>query len=232
MDATAIGPTVRWARKRAGMTQHELAQATGLPQPSIARIESGAVVPRTATLITILHAAGHRLAIEPIGSVVDREAIRRQLALTVPRRTQLALGRAAKDPMTSPVRILRRLRRFSVPFVLVGDLAEVAHGALGKVGGLIEVCVATTDIARERLELARKDLGESADPSRLHVLTSTVAGDDYDVLVRNAVRLRVDAGLLVPVAAVQDLIRVRRARRAPDDEAAAATLAAILDESA
>jgi predicted transcriptional regulator len=71
MDVTAVGQSVRWARKRAGMTQHELAHATGLPQPSIARIESGAVVPRTTTLITILHATGHRLAVEPIGPAAD-----------------------------------------------------------------------------------------------------------------------------------------------------------------
>jgi predicted transcriptional regulator len=67
MDATEIGETVKSARKRAGMTQHELAYASGLPQPSIARIESGTVIPRTTTLITILRATGHRLAVEPIG---------------------------------------------------------------------------------------------------------------------------------------------------------------------
>ena len=63
------------------MTQHDLAQATSMPQPSIARIEAGSVVPRTATLIEILSATGHQLSVEPSDPPVNREAIRKQLAL-------------------------------------------------------------------------------------------------------------------------------------------------------
>jgi DNA-binding XRE family transcriptional regulator len=214
------------------MTQHELANAIGVPQPSIARIESGTVVPRTATLITILEATGQRLTVEPIGPSVDPEVIRRQLAMTVPRRTRDALGRVAKDPTTSPVRILRRLRRFGVPFVLVGELAEVAHGAPGTIGPLIEVCVASTEVARERLALAQDDLGAAADASHLSVLSTTAAGDDYDVLVRNAVGMPVESGIRVRVAALEDLIRARRALGTPQDEDAAAVLRAIVDEEA
>ncbi|MGI8928008.1 MAG: helix-turn-helix domain-containing protein [Candidatus Limnocylindrales bacterium] len=68
MNPASVGRTLRWARKRAGMTQHQLASAAGMPQPSLARIESGAVIPRTATLMAFLEATGHRLAVEPIGS--------------------------------------------------------------------------------------------------------------------------------------------------------------------
>ena len=73
MNTDTVGQTVRLARKRAGMTQLDLAQATGMPQPSIARIEAGTVVPRTATLIALLHATGHRLAVVPIDPAVDPE---------------------------------------------------------------------------------------------------------------------------------------------------------------
>jgi predicted transcriptional regulator len=73
MDADTVGTMVRWARKRAGMTQLELARATGMPQPSIARIEAGTVVPRTATLIALLHATGHQLSVVPIDPATDRE---------------------------------------------------------------------------------------------------------------------------------------------------------------
>ena len=218
MDAKAVGRTVRWARKRAGMTQHELSHATGLPQPSIARIEAGTVVPRTATLIAILHATGNQLSVEPIDPAVDREAIRRQLAMNVPRRTQKARGR----------NILRQLRRFGVPFVLIGDLAEVAHGSPATVGPIIEVCVASTDVARERLDLALAKLPET-DAERLRILTETAAGDDYDALVANAVPLHVEAGIPVRVAAIEDLIRVRRAGSTPEDAQAAAVLRAIVD---
>jgi transcriptional regulator with XRE-family HTH domain len=157
--ASTIGRVVRWARKRAGMTQQDLGPAAGMPQANIARIERGRVIPRTTTLIAILEATGHRLAVEPSGPpVVDREAIRHRLGLAVPTRTRLALGRAAKNHRTSPVYILRRLRRFGVPFVLIGELAEVAHGSPMRVGRVVEACPARTELARDRLAAAPEDL--------------------------------------------------------------------------
>jgi transcriptional regulator with XRE-family HTH domain len=210
------------------MTQHDLAQAVGMPQSSIARIERGTVVPRTATLIGLLEATGHHLAVEPIGPPVDADAVRHRLRLSVPRRTMLALGRAAKDRRTSPVHILRRLRRFGVPFVLIGELAEVAHGSPLRVGRVIEVCHASTESALERLGAALEDLAaDKTDAGRLHLVTETAAGDDFDLLNRNAVRMHVDSAILVPVAALDDLIRIRRAGKTPNDRAAEATLRAI-----
>lgn len=206
------------------MTQHQLAQAASVPQPSIARIERGTVLPRTATLVGLLAATGHRLTVEPIGAPADETAIRKRLAMTVPQRT-----RASMRATTGPLRILRRLRRFSVPFVLIGELAEVAHGSPARVGRLVEVCHATTDVAMHRLGLAREDLGRGADASRLRLATRTDAGDDYDVLARNAVGLHVDAGILVRVAALDDLIRARRALHTPSDQDAADVLVAIQD---
>jgi hypothetical protein len=149
---------------------------------------------------------------------VDREAIRRQLAMDVPQRT------------VKTGRVLRRLRRFAVPFVLTGDLAEVAHGSPLKVGRVIEVCVASTDIAQDRLKRALDDLAPTTDAARLHVLSETAAGDTYDVLARNAVPLHVEAGILIPVAALEDLIRSRRAGRTQREREAAWVLEAIIEE--
>lgn len=193
-----------------------------MPQPSIARIERGTVLPRTQTLIALLAATGYRLTMEPIGpTVVDQDAIRQRLAMTVPQRTRKAMKG------TEPIRVLRRLRRFGVPFVLIGELAEVAHGSPVKVGRAIQVCHAPTDVATQRLALALEDLGRQgkADARHLRLVTQTDAGDDYDTLVRNAVGMHVDAGILVLVAALEDLIRVRRARPTPGDEEVALLLA-------
>lgn len=238
MNATSVGRTVLWARKRAGMTQHGLAKATDIPQPSIARIERGTVIPRTATLIKLLAATGHQLIVEPSDAAVDREAIRGRLAMPLPRRTRVALGKGAGDHRTSPVQILRRLRRFGVPFVLIGELAEAVHGAPTDVDGLVEVCRAQSDVAMQRLSNAVEDLratpsdgGEHmTDAGRLRIVTVTSAGDDYDMLVRNAVQMHVDAGILVQVAALEDLIRLRRASIAAEDRHAAAVLQAIANE--
>lgn len=210
------------------MTQQQLASAVDMAQPSIARIEAGTVIPRATTVMTILEATGHRLTVEPIGPSVpiDMDAIRQRLAMDVPKRTWTALGRArAADHQRSPIRIVRRLRSFGVPFVLVGDLAEAAHGSPLKVARTIEVCHSRTDVARARLDQALRDLG--TDAGRLRLATEVATGDDYDLLARTAVRVQLDTGIQVWVASLDDLIRIRLARGTPDDLAAAAVLRAI-----
>lgn len=232
MDAATVGRHVRWARKRAGLTQQDVAQAVGMPQSNIARIERGSVIPRTATLIAILEATGQRLALEPIGPAVDRGAIRERMPYEPPRRVVQALGKAALDRTTSPTRILRRLRRFNVPFVLLGDMAEVAHGVPMKLGRTVEICHAQTDVAQERLAMALDELGGTeTEIGRLLLLTESAAGDDYDTLFGNAVPMLVDAALLVRVAAIEDLERARLARGSEDDRAAAAVLRVVADET-
>ncbi|HKI27951.1 MAG TPA: helix-turn-helix transcriptional regulator, partial [Actinomycetota bacterium] len=59
MDAAE---TLRDARRRAGLSQRELARRAHTPQPTIARIESHAVVPRMDTLDRLLAACGVTLA--------------------------------------------------------------------------------------------------------------------------------------------------------------------------
>jgi transcriptional regulator with XRE-family HTH domain len=238
MNTASIGRTVQWARKRAGMTQHDLAKALDMPQPSIARIERGTVTPRTATLIAILEVTGHRLAVEPIGPAVDHAPIQRQLTMNVPKRTWQALGRKSDERRMSPIHILSRLRRFGVEFVLVGDLAEVVHGAPMKVGREVEIVHAQTDATRERLAQALEDLNAestdgmtySTDAGSLTLRTQTAAGDDYDVLARNARRTFVDGGINVRVAAIEDLVLDRLARSTPEDDDAARVLQAVADE--
>lgn len=240
MNEMAIIRTIRWARKRAGMTQHDLATAVGMPQPSIARIERGTVMPRMTTLLALLKATGYELAVEPIGPSVESDAIRRRGAMSVPARTWDAIGRpVARNSQRSPLTILRRLKVHAVPFVLVGELAEVAHGSPSKVERVVEICHPESDLGRERLRRALGDLGAhpasnehdfATGNGRLRTMTATDAGDPYDVLIRTAVRMPVDAGVLVRVASLEDLIRIRRARGTAADAEAAAILSVIRDE--
>lgn len=77
MDAAAI---VRTARRRAGLTQRELARRSGIPQPTISRIERGLVSPTFDTLRPLVEAAGMQLQLaEPVSDGVDRSLIREQL---------------------------------------------------------------------------------------------------------------------------------------------------------
>jgi transcriptional regulator with XRE-family HTH domain len=65
------------------MTQRALADVTGVPQSSIARIERGTTDPRVGTLRRLLRATGSELQTEPrLGEGVDRSLIHLTLAMT------------------------------------------------------------------------------------------------------------------------------------------------------
>jgi transcriptional regulator with XRE-family HTH domain len=77
MDAARI---LRQARRRAGFTQRQLASKAGVPQPMVARIESGAVIPRVDTLDRLLEACGEGLESHPRpGRGLDRTGYRELL---------------------------------------------------------------------------------------------------------------------------------------------------------
>jgi transcriptional regulator with XRE-family HTH domain len=52
---------LRTARRRAGLTQRELAARTGIPQSTIARVENGQTDPRATTLNALLLGCGQML---------------------------------------------------------------------------------------------------------------------------------------------------------------------------
>lgn len=86
MDAAKI---LRAARRSAGLSQRELAASSGVKQPAIARIESGAVAPRTDTLDRLLKACGQELHMrQRLGEGVDRTLIWEMLKMTPRERIQ------------------------------------------------------------------------------------------------------------------------------------------------
>ena len=77
------GRTLRLARRRKGLTQRQLAERSGVPQPAIARIESGTVTPRVDSLERLLRSCGEALEARPaLGIGVDRSLIREMLRLS------------------------------------------------------------------------------------------------------------------------------------------------------
>lgn len=74
---------VRAARHSAGLNQRELARRAGVPQSTVARIESAALDPRSGTVERLLRAAGFELVVQPRpGAGVDRSQMRERLRLT------------------------------------------------------------------------------------------------------------------------------------------------------
>ena len=91
-------PTTQLAgcRRRAGLSQRQLAQLTGISQPTIARIERGQVEPRIGTLVRLFDACGGRLVVEPVsGRGIDRTQMRELLRLTPRERLDLLASDAA-----------------------------------------------------------------------------------------------------------------------------------------
>ena len=88
---------LRYARRRAGLSQRALAERAGVPQPAVSRIERGMVSPRIDTLNHLLAAAGASLELAPrLGKGVDRSLIRAALART-PEQRVVAAGQAGRS---------------------------------------------------------------------------------------------------------------------------------------
>jgi transcriptional regulator with XRE-family HTH domain len=80
MDAARV---LRQARRRAGLTQRELASRAGVPQSRVAKIESGVIIPRVDTLDRLLEACGEGLESLPRpGRGLDRTGYRELLKVT------------------------------------------------------------------------------------------------------------------------------------------------------
>lgn len=87
------GRMVREARRRAKLTQRQLAAKSGIPQETIARIERGRADPRVNTLDRLLEACELGLEVMPrLGIGIDRTQIQDLLKLTPSERLVLAIA--------------------------------------------------------------------------------------------------------------------------------------------
>jgi len=92
MNAASI---LRYARRKANLSQRELGRRAGVTQATISRIEEGLISPRFDTLERLLDACGFQLqAIPRRGEGLDRGAIRELLRSTPAERARLAAAEA------------------------------------------------------------------------------------------------------------------------------------------
>lgn len=155
---------LREARRRAGLTQRELAARAGTTQPAIARIERGQAVPRVDTLDALLEACGSRLAVEPrLGVGLDRSVIRDLRGLSPAALSRVAeeeapygIARRSYQPWR-PLAVLDPLVRHGVRFVVIGGYGARLHGS-PSVTNDTDICYSRERENITRLVRALRDL--------------------------------------------------------------------------
>jgi transcriptional regulator with XRE-family HTH domain len=87
------GRMLRESRVRARLTQRQLAEKSGIPQETIARIERGRADPRVKTLDRLLEACEFGLEVMPrLGIGIDRTQIDELLKLSPSERLAVAVA--------------------------------------------------------------------------------------------------------------------------------------------
>ena len=159
------------------------------------------------------------------------------------------------DPRFDPLEILRRLNASGVRYVLIGGLAAKVHGSPTLTVDL-DICYARDRDNLERLAAVLGGLGAVLRgappdlPSRpdaetlrrgdtftlrtdlgdLDVLGVPAGTAGFDELTSNASPTEIADGLSVPVASLDDLIRMKRAAGRPKDRVELEILGALRDE--
>ncbi len=68
------GSLIRELRKRQGLSQVALAERVGMPQSHLQKIEAGRTDPRISSLVALLQALGHDLAVSDANTIRTVEA--------------------------------------------------------------------------------------------------------------------------------------------------------------
>lgn len=156
-----------------------------------------------------------------------------------------------------PLGALRTLIAYKVDFVLIGGLAARIHGSptvtndvdvcheisaanLKRVARALEEMEATlrlpdiderVDVAiDERLLAATRNLTLNTEFGAFDLLARPAGTEGYHDLVRDAVKVKLERGLSVAIASIDDLIRMKRASGRPKDLIEIEVLTALQDE--
>lgn len=136
------GDLVREARRRAGLTQRQLASRAGTTQASIARLEGGHVDAPLERVIHLLRSCGLDLDLHVVPREDDAWALAKQsLALSPGERVERVermlelheAGRRSRGEADvkrfEPIEMLQVLRDHEVRFVVIGGYGAILHGA-------------------------------------------------------------------------------------------------------
>jgi len=217
-------------RRRAGLSQEQLAGRLGRPQSTIARWETGQQHPPFESVIEALHACGLELIVG-IARYDDsyQAQIARQLRLDPAERVQRltpAWATGSFDPLGALAALAGQAR-----FIVIGDVAGALHGSPIMLGART-LHVVPAETAESRIEQIARRVGAApitdAEQTRrwaltaggeLHATLLPAGTRGYRDLVRDAETVQIVPGASIRVASLLDLIRIAEA--SPDDRARA-----------
>jgi transcriptional regulator with XRE-family HTH domain len=217
------------ARRRARLTQRELATRLGCRQATIARWERGDRQPAFQDVQDVVGACGLQLDAHllpedrswwpQIAAQLERTPAERVRQLTPP------------TGFVEVVAMLAALAETLVPVIVIGELAGALHGwPLVLSGEAIEVCAREQAVGaiRQRLSAANADDGAYAADGHLAITETPAGTSGYGDLARGAEVLKVD-GVTVQVAGLLDLLRIADASLDADARRHALACGAVLD---
>jgi transcriptional regulator with XRE-family HTH domain len=213
-------------RRRAGLSQEQLAERLGRTQSTIARWESGYQHPPLESVVEALHACGLELTVGMARYDDSYEPlIGGQLLLDPTERVRrLARRTAGFDPIAMLYELAKEAR-----FVVIGRVAGAFNG-WPIVLGTPTLHVVPADPSEEAVERVARRLGaepaaEGEDgaerwvlPSgaELHVSATPPGTRGHSDLAKDAQSIEIAPGVSVKVASLIDLIRIAEASTGPD----------------
>ncbi len=226
-------------RRRAGLSQEQLASRLGRTQPTIARWESGYQHPPLESVLEALHVCGLELTVGMArydDSYVS--LIQRQLLLDPAERVRRLARRAGGF---DPIGMLGELAE-DAQFVVIGRVAGAFNGWPIMLGGrALQVVPAASSVEavhEAARQLGGEQAGEAEDHAQrwvfptgaeLHVSTMPRGTHGYRDLARDATNMLIAPGTSVQVASLIDLIRIAEASTGPDGRTGVPALWATLE---
>jgi transcriptional regulator with XRE-family HTH domain len=212
MDARDL---IAIARKRAGLSQRELAERLGCPQATVARWEAGAREPSFAAVQQALRACGVQQLIDlATYDESDVPLAHRQLTLApLDRISSMACGEAE-----TLVRALRAIADSPARQIVSGEIAGALQGSpLVVRSTLVDVVAHPEDRASAQAALTSE---------AVRFLDRPAGTRGYRDLARGADQFVLDSAHTITLAGVQDLLRIALSDR--DAQSQAIGLAATL----
>jgi transcriptional regulator with XRE-family HTH domain len=213
-------------RRRAGLSQQQLAQRLGRTQSTIARWESGYQRPPLESVVEALHACGLELTVGMARYDDSYESlIAGQLLLDPAERVRRLARRTAGF---DPIGILCELAE-DVRFVVIGRVAGAFNGWPIMLGTralhVVPAENSEESVVRATRRLAAEAAGEGEDGSErwvlpsgaeLHVTAAPPGTRGYSDLAKDAQSVEIAPGVSVKVASLIDLIRIAEASTGRD----------------